>query len=129
MDAMTTHAITLELPDPLYQSIRRLSRRSQRSLEAELLTLLESHTPAPGYGAYPAFDEVVDFLGRGATAGEIAAFKLSPAARARARELLAKNRAEALSEDETRELDVYVELEDFMALLKIRAHEQLQSGR
>ncbi len=126
---MTTHSITLDLPEPLYQSIRRLSQRSRRSVEAELLTLLEAHAPAPGYGAYPAFDEVVDFLGRGASAADVAVFKLSPAARARASELLARNRDEGLTPDEERELDAYVALEDFMALLKIRALEQLQDSR
>jgi hypothetical protein len=84
-------------------------------------------TLAPSYGMYPAVDEVVDFLGCGATAAEIATFNLSPAARTRARDLLIKNQDDSLTEEDARELEVYGELEEFMALLKIRALQRLQN--
>lgn len=123
---MTTHVVTLDLPESLYQRLRRRSEESRRSLQDELLALLDAHTLAPSYGMYPAVDEVVDFLGRGATAAEIATFNLSPAARARAHDLLIKNQDDSLTEEDARELEVYGELEEFMALLKIRALERLQ---
>ncbi len=38
---MTTHAVTLQLPLPLYEQIRSRARRSRRPVETEVLILEE----------------------------------------------------------------------------------------
>ena len=43
---MSTHTVTLDLPETLYRHLRRRSKQSQRSLEDELLALLVSKLPA-----------------------------------------------------------------------------------
>ncbi len=126
---MTTHTVMLNLPESLYQRLSRRSKQSHRSLEDELLALLATKTlTAEAPESIPlAYDEVIEFLGRGATAQEIADFRLSPPAQARGQSLLTKNKEGALTPDEEAELDLYIELEDFMALIKIRAIQQLKN--
>ena len=126
---MTTHAVTLNLPEPLYRHLQRRSERLQRSLEDELLALLTTKALASedSQNMPLAYNEVVEFLGRGATAKEITEFRLSPEAQTRAQSLVQKNREGSLSPAEEAELELYTELEDFMALIKIRAHQQLQN--
>ncbi len=124
---MAVHTVTLNLPETIYQRLRRRSLQSQRPLEDELLDLLVAQAPMPELteGIPPAYTEVIEFLGRGATAEEIVNFRLSAAAQATAQALLAKNKADALTPPEERELDLYIELENFMALLKNQARQQL----
>ena len=124
---MSTHTVTLDLPETLYRHLRRRSKQSQRSLEDELLALLVSKLPAAEAKMSLAYNELIEFLGRGPTAEEIANFRLSSAAQARAQSLLEKNREGILNPAEETELDLYVELENFMALIKIQAFKQLQS--
>lgn len=127
---MTTHTITLNLPEALYQRLSRRSEQLQRSLEDELLALVATKVPtADSLEMMPlAYDEVIEFLGQGATAQEIAEFRLSSEAQARAQALLQQNREGTLSPAEEAELELYLELEDFMALIKIRALQELQNG-
>lgn len=127
---MTTYTVTLDLPEPLYQQLSRRSQQLHRSLEEELVALLtmKMRSPESPTNLPPAYNEVIEFLGRGATAKEIAEFRLSPEAQARAQLLLQKSKEDTLSPVEEIELDAYVELEDFVALLKIRALQQLQNG-
>ena len=126
---MTTHAITLNLPESLYQHLQRRSECCKRSLEDELLALLTAKTL--GSETSPnmplAYNEVVEFLGSGATAKEITEFRLSSGAQTRAQSLIQKSREDSLSPAEEAELELYTELEDLMALIKIRAHQQLQN--
>ena len=42
---MTTHAVTLELPAPLYRQYRERADDSRRSIEAELLDVVASGAP------------------------------------------------------------------------------------
>jgi plasmid stability protein len=125
---MTTHTVTLNLPEKLYQRLRQRSRQFHRSLEDELLLVLASKTSGLEAGSTVplAYNEVIEFLGRGVTTQEIIEFQLSGAAQARAQTLVEKNREGTLSPAEEAELDLYVELEDLMALIKIRARQQLQ---
>jgi plasmid stability protein len=125
---MTTHTVTLNLPEKLYQRLRQRSRQFQRSLEDELLLVLASKTSGleTGSSVPLAYNEVIEFLGGGVTAQEIIDFQLSGAAQARAQTLVEKNREGTLNPAEEAELDLYVELEDLMALIKIRARQQLQ---
>lgn len=125
---MTTHTVTLNLPEKLYQRLRQRSQQFRRSLEDELLLLLASKASEfeTGSSAPLAYNEVIEFLGRGATTQEIVDFRLSTAAQARGQALLEKNRQGTLSPAEEAELNLYIELENLMALIKIRAHQQLR---
>ena len=81
---MTTHSVTLDLPETLYNQLSRRSQQSQRSLEDELLALLVSKLPVAEARLSPAYNELIEFLGRGPTAQEIADFRLSAPAQSRA---------------------------------------------
>ena len=124
---MTTYTVTLNLPEPLYQQLSRRSQQLHRSLEDELLAVLTTkmRSSETAGNLPPAYNEVIEFLGCGATAQEISEFHLSPTAQARARSLLDKNKEGALTPAEEAELDSYIELEDFMGLLKVQALRQL----
>jgi len=67
----------------------------------------------------------VNLIARGAPPQEIANFRLSPEAQARARELLARNQAGTLSATEKAELDLYTQLEHLLGLVKVRAQQLL----
>lgn len=68
-----------------------------------------------------AYNELIEFLGRGPTAEEIANFRLSSPAQTRAQLLLKKIKEEIVTPAEEAELDLYVELENLMALIKVQA--------
>ncbi len=125
---MATHTVTLDIPEALYQQLSQRSELLERSLEEELVALLTTNRAVAisSTNASTIYDEIVDFLGRGPSAKEIIEFTLSSAAQNKAQKLLAKNKKGVLSPAEEAELDAYVELENFMALLKIRAQQQLQ---
>ena len=126
---MNTYTVTLELPEAIYRQLSDRSRQLQRSLEQELLAILATkiHTADSSESMPLAYKEVVEFLGRGATAKEITEFRLS--SEARAQSLLQKNREGTLSPSEEVELDLYIELEDFIGLIKIQALQQLQNNQ
>ena len=65
--------------------------------------------------------EVVEFLARGPSRAEIAAYRLSPAALDHLGALLERNAAGSLGEDEQRALDQMVLLDDILSLLRARA--------
>jgi len=123
-----SYTVTLNLPEAFYQQLYVRSQQSQRSLETELLSLLMPPVPEVSHlSVLPmAYQEVIAFLGRGATSTEIVNFRLSPQAQARAKSLLQKNRDQTLTPSDNAELDFYVELENFMALLKMQALQQFQ---
>lgn len=85
----------------------------------------------PTFISFPAerksYDEIVDLFARGASPAEILAFHPSNETRARVRELLEKNSADELTDDEAAELECYGEVEHFMQLIKIRAREYLKT--
>jgi len=123
---MTT--MTLDLPETLYQQLHYRSQQSHRSIEVELLTLLVPKVPVPRLPILPlAYQEVIEFLGQGTTAQAMANFRPSPKAQERAKLLLQKNREDSLTTAEMAELDMYVDLENFIALLKIQAYQRLSN--
>ena len=67
------------------------------------------------------YEEIVDFIAAGSTPDEVAAFQPSPAVKARASELLERNKSQALAPDEQGELNHFLELEHIMRLAKARA--------
>jgi hypothetical protein len=66
-------------------------------------------------------EELAEFLAHRPSLAEIAAFRLSDAALARARDLMEKNENGALSPEETRELDQLVLLDDIIGLIQVHA--------
>ena len=66
-------------------------------------------------------EEVVAFFSSSPSREQIAAFRLSEAARERLRELLSKNAAGATTPEEGRELDQMVLLDDILSLIRVRA--------
>jgi len=70
-------------------------------------------------------DEILDFLVSQPTPQQIIALKASQNAQARLRYLLDGNRNEILNDAERAELDTYIQLDNFVSMLKIRAHDKL----
>jgi hypothetical protein len=87
------------LPELLTQLVETLS---PPTMSADVLSL-----PAQPMDAPLAYAEVLDFLLNRPTPAAIMAFKISPAAQARIRALLEKNREATLNAAETTELDLY----------------------
>src|SRR5262245_20150426 len=124
--------LTIRLPDELAQRLEPLQDRlpelltrlvealSPCAVSADVLSLVAHPTDAP-----LAFAEVLDFLLNRPTPEGIVAFKVSPAAQARIRALLDKNREATLNTTEAAELDLYEQLEHLMMLLKAKARAQL----
>ena len=67
------------------------------------------------------YEEIVEFIAAGSKPSQVASFQSSAEARERVRDLLARERAAALTDDETAELDHYLQLEHIMRLAKARA--------
>jgi len=74
-----------------------------------------------------SYDEIIDFLARGASSAEVLAFRPSEETQDRVRFLLDRNAADELTEDEAAELEVLGELEHVMQLVKVRAREYLKT--
>jgi hypothetical protein len=71
------------------------------------------------------FNQILDFLSSTPTPEAILAFRPSSQLQARASELLEKNRAGNLSDEDRTELDEFQRLNHFMSMLKIRASEKV----
>jgi len=74
-----------------------------------------------------SYDEIVDFFARGASPEEILSFRPSPEAQERVRELLERNSADELTEEEAAELESFGELEHLMQLVKARAQAYMKT--
>jgi hypothetical protein len=124
--------LTIHVPDELAQRLEPLQDRlpqllarlvetlSPRTVSADVLSLVTNQTDTP-----LAYAEVLDFLLTRPTPQDIIAFRVSPAAQARLRALLDKNREDELNAAEAVELDLYEQLEHLMLLLKAKARAQL----
>jgi len=127
---MISHTVTIELPDTLYQKFAARSRQTKRRLEEELITAFAVDLPVLPFveaANLKAYDEVMDFLASGPSPSAILQFQLSVEARQRASTLLQKDRTQGLTDTETQELDFYVELGDFLGILRAKAQLQLQN--
>ena len=125
---MAGHVVTLELPDALFQKFKLRSQRTKRSIEDELLNAFALDMPLLPLSEtreLKAYNEVLEFLSSGPSSAEIATFQLSDEATQRAQSLLAKERTAGLTDAEVAELDYYVELGDFLELLRTKAELQL----
>ena len=76
----------------------------------------QAHTPA---------DEVYEFLLSQPTPEQIVNLRASDVAQERLRYLLDGNRNNTLTDAERAELEAYIQLDNFVAQLKIRAREKL----
>ena len=74
-----------------------------------------------------SYDEIVDLFAHGASPAEILAFRPSDETNARVRELLERNAADGLTQEEAAELECLGEVEHFMQLIKVRAREYLKT--
>jgi hypothetical protein len=122
--------MTLELPDKVYQHLKQRSQQTNRSLEEELLTAFALDLPIlplTETEEFRAYNEVLEFLRGGPSAADIVQFQLSVEARERVQALLAKERTHGLTAAEAKELDFYVELGDFLGLLRAKAMLHLQN--
>ena len=69
----------------------------------------------------PVYMELVDFVARGSTAEEVANFRPSAEAQKRVAELLEKQRESQLTDEETSELDGFVQIEHILGLARAKA--------
>lgn len=121
---MDSHTVTIELPEPIYQKFAARSQQTRRSVEEELITAFAVDIPTIPFTKATetkAYEEVLDFLASGPSPDQILNFQLSTEARQRASELLQKDREDGLATEETQELDFYVELGDFLGILRAKA--------
>ncbi len=70
------------------------------------------------------YDEVIDFIASGPSAGAVASFRPSDALNERAEMLVQREKRGELTADEKTELDHYLELEHIMRLAKARARQR-----
>jgi hypothetical protein len=74
-----------------------------------------------------SYDEIVDLFARGASSAEVLAFRPSNETQERVRDLLERNAAAELTEEEAAELERFGQLEHLMQLVKARAQEYLKT--
>jgi len=72
-----------------------------------------------------AYAELVDFIAANTAPAKLVAFRPSPETRDRVYELVAREKAGAITRDESSELDHFLEIEHLMRLAKARARQQL----
>lgn len=75
-----------------------------------------------------AYEEIVDFIARGTTPNNIAAFRPSESSRERVCELIEREKTGGISREEESELSHYLQLEHLMRLAKARARQHLANG-
>jgi hypothetical protein len=72
-----------------------------------------------------AYEEVVNFIASGTTPDNVVNFHPSEEAKQRVADLISREKIGGLTQDETSELDHYVQLEHLMRLAKARARKHL----
>ena len=113
--------ITLELPDELAGNIHAeaLSALWREFVSAKIAKVSKA---ANGNSAPPPiYHEPLNFLASQPTREQVVAYRISPKAQTRLSDLLYRNREETLTPAERAELDTYLHLSDWLALLKARA--------
>ncbi|MBX3001034.1 MAG: hypothetical protein KF893_21105 [Caldilineaceae bacterium] len=119
--------ITIQVPDALAKHLEPVQERlpdllAQLIADAQLgSTLGEILSQPVSVESAPAYVEILDFLASGPEPEEIINFRVSPEAQERVSQLLEKNRESVLTQSENAELDLYVEIDQLMTLLKVRS--------
>lgn len=75
-----------------------------------------------------AYEEIVDFIAGGSNPRSVIAFRPSEATRARAAELVTREKSGHLTPEEASELEHYLQLEHIMRLAKARAQRFLSES-
>lgn len=75
----------------------------------------------------PAYREIVDFIAAGTTPQDLVAFRPSDAAKDRVDDLIFGEKMTGLTDEETAELNHYLQLEHLMRLAKARARHYLKN--
>ena len=76
-----------------------------------------------------AYEEILDFIAAGTTPQGIVDFKPSEATRSRVWELVHRQKSVALSEEESTELESYLQLEHLMRMAKAKARQHLDTDK
>lgn len=119
--------ITVQLPDALAKHLDPVQERlpdllAQLIADAQLGSGLSEILSQPvSVESAPAYVEILDFLASGPEPEKIINFRVSPEAQERVSQLLEKNRESTLTPSENAELDLYVQIDQIMTLLKIRS--------
>jgi hypothetical protein len=72
-----------------------------------------------------AYEELIDFIAAGTTPSTIADFRPSETTKQRVADLIYREKTIGLTQDETSELNHYMQLEHLMRLAKARARQHL----
>ncbi len=72
-----------------------------------------------------AYEEVIDLIAAGTTPDSVVAFHPSEEAKQRVADLIYREKTTGLTQDETSELDHYMQLEHLMRLAKARARKYI----
>jgi len=72
-----------------------------------------------------AYEEIIDFIAAGTTPSSLIAFQPSEEVKARAADLIHREKTTRLSSEESSELTQYLQLEHLMRLAKARARAHL----
>lgn len=115
--------ITIQVPEHLAERLQPVHERLPEILE---LGLGELYFPEPH--GYDDVAEIVEFLVSRPSPEEIVRLRPSPQLQARVSELLEKNRAGTLTEDEEAELDRYDYIEHLVRLAKAYAYRKLATA-
>ena len=109
--------LTIEIPDSLAKQLEPQQGR--------LAEVLARGLRRGWSGASELRREVISFLARRPTTGEILEFRPSEAAVNRSRELLARQQEGALNAEEEAELDEMCEVDSFVSLIKTEILQQV----
>ena len=71
------------------------------------------------------YEEIINFIAAGTTPGTVASFQPSEEAKERVADLIYREKRDGLNEEETAELEHYMQLEHLMRLAKARARQYL----
>ena len=116
---MTT--ITIEVPDDL---ATQLDPTTLSMMLREMVAGKTARRKSDGEDVRqpsPIYREITEFLSGSPATEQIIAFKISAAAQDRLEDLLYKNREEFLGPEERAELDTYLQLSEWISILKARA--------
>lgn len=72
-----------------------------------------------------AYEEVIDFIAAGTTPGNLVSFRPSEEAKQLVADLIQREKTVGLTQEETSELDLYMQVEHLMRLAKARARKYL----
>ncbi len=74
------------------------------------------------------YEEIVDFIARGTSPAQLAQFSPSQETKDRVADLIHREKTTGLSEEESSELNHYLEIEHILRLAKARARVHLSNG-